>query len=142
LRKGAAFVVLRRDGKLLVQTRPSRGLLGGMTEVPTTAWSHDFNMTNAMREAPSLARTKPQWRRIPGVVTHVFTHFPLELVVFVANIPAGVPATMGARWIEVDDVANEALPTVMRKVVTHALEGIVTISVEYGRTPFGHPRLR
>jgi len=142
LRKGAAFVVLRRDGKLLVQTRPSRGLLGGMTEVPTTAWSHDFNMMKSMRVAPSLARTKPQWRRIPGVVTHVFTHFPLELVVFVENIPAGVPATMGARWIEVDDVANEALPTVMRKVVTHALEGIVTISVEYGRTPFGHPRLR
>ena len=33
----------------------------------------------------------------------------------------------------------QLLPTVMRKVVTHALEGIVTIAVEYGRTPFGHP---
>jgi len=44
---------------------------------------------------------------------------------------------MGARWIEVDDVANEALPTVMRKVVTHALRES-SRSVEYGRTPFGH----
>ena len=50
---GAAFVVLRRDGKLLVRTRPARGLLGGMTEVPTTAWTEDFDMENVMSGAPS-----------------------------------------------------------------------------------------
>jgi A/G-specific adenine glycosylase len=119
LRRGAAFVVVRRDDQLLVRTRPSRGLLGGMTEVPTTAWSHDFDVADALGEAPDCHAAK--WRRVPGVVTHVFTHFPLELTVFVADVPAGVPAMKGARWIELDAVADEALPTVMRKVVAHAL---------------------
>ena len=36
LRRGAAFVVVRADGFVLVRTRPAKGLLGGMTEVPTT----------------------------------------------------------------------------------------------------------
>src|SRR5262249_16832141 len=77
LRRGAAFVVGRADGHLLVRTRPTKGLLGGMTEVPTSAWTHDFDTGAALAEAPRLGRAA--WRRVPGVVTHVFTHFPLEL---------------------------------------------------------------
>ncbi len=37
LRSGAAFVVTRGD-ELLVRSRPEKGLLGGMTEVPTSDW--------------------------------------------------------------------------------------------------------
>jgi A/G-specific adenine glycosylase len=37
LRRGAAFVV-RRGEELLVRTRPEKGLLGGMTEVPGSEW--------------------------------------------------------------------------------------------------------
>src|SRR5665811_226228 len=37
LRRGAAFVVTRGD-ELLVRTRPEKGLLGGMTEVPGSGW--------------------------------------------------------------------------------------------------------
>src|SRR6266403_5903953 len=37
LRRGAAFVVTRGD-QLLVRTRPEKGLLGGMTEVPGSRW--------------------------------------------------------------------------------------------------------
>src|ERR1700716_2676266 len=37
LRRGAAFVVTRGD-ELLVRSRPEKGLLGGMTEVPTSRW--------------------------------------------------------------------------------------------------------
>src|SRR5204862_4587346 len=103
--------VMRRDGKLLVRTRPTKGLLGGMTEVPTTEWSHDFDVANALLGAPRLPRTKPQWRLIPGVVTHVFTHFPLELAVFVANVGPSVPAPGGARWIALEEIAGEALPS-------------------------------
>src|SRR6202140_1044592 len=36
-RRGAAFVVTRGN-ELLVRTRPEKGLLGGMTEVPTSDW--------------------------------------------------------------------------------------------------------
>src|SRR5437016_11263387 len=37
LRRGAAFVVTRGE-ELLVRTRPEKGLLGGMTEVPGSDW--------------------------------------------------------------------------------------------------------
>ena len=122
LRRGAAFVVVRADGCVLARTRPTNGLLGGMTEVPTTEWTHDFDAQRALAEAPRLPRARPKWRRIPGVVTHVFTHFPLELVVLSAAVPAGTAAPSGARWIAVTDIAGEAFPNVMRKVLAHALD--------------------
>jgi len=124
LRRGAAFVARRSDGYVLLCTRPPKGLLGGMTEVPTTAWSKDFEDSEALAAAPRFgsARQKIRWRRIPGVVRHVFTHFPLELSVYVAEIPARTRAPSGARWVAMSELAEEALPSLMRKVVAHALD--------------------
>jgi A/G-specific adenine glycosylase len=124
LRRGAAFVALRADGTVLVRTRAPRGLLGGMTEVPTTAWTEDFNAEAARREAPVFARVHPKWQRIPGAVSHVFTHFPLELAVYRARLPAATRAPGGTRWTSLTDLGGEALPSLMRKVVAHALPRI------------------
>ncbi len=117
LRRGAAFVVLRADGALLVRTRPTKGLLGGMTEVPGTEWAADFLPDDATGQQPLEAA----FRRLPGVVTHVFTHFPLELMVHRADVPRGTPAPAGMRWIAPEEIAGEAFPTIMRKVVEHAM---------------------
>lgn len=118
LRRGAAFVVQRQDGAILVRTRPVTGLLGGMTEVPTTEWSAGFELNEADEHAPLAA----QWRRLPGTVTHVFTHFPLELTVFKTSVPKGTKAPNGMRWSNAGDISGEALPNVMRKVIAHAAE--------------------
>ena len=56
-----------------------------------------------------------------GVVRHVFTHFPLELAVYTAELPARTAAPKGARWVKIAELAGEALPSLMRKVVAHAL---------------------
>ena len=56
LRRGAAFVVRRVDGFVLVRSRPPKGLLGGMTEVPTTEWTHGFELDAALEAAPRFAR--------------------------------------------------------------------------------------
>jgi A/G-specific adenine glycosylase len=120
LRRGAAFVALRADGCVLLRTRPPKGLLGGMTEVPTTAWTQDFDAEAAHRQAPHLGRAKPKWQRLPGLVRHVFTHFPLELVVYRAAVPLIASAPAGTRWIAVAALDGEALPSLMRKVVAHA----------------------
>jgi A/G-specific adenine glycosylase len=121
LRRGAAFVLLRADGAILLRTRPEEGLLGGMTEVPTSDWTTDFPIANAVAHAPRLARRKPKWHRLPGVVTHTFTHFPLELTVYTASVNAQTRAPAGTRWVAISDLMGEALPTAMRKVVAHAL---------------------
>ena len=123
LRRGVAFVVRRADDRLLVRTRPAKGLLGGMTEVPTTEWSKDFAEVHALEPAPCFAGRKPvAWRRKAGVVRHVFTHFPLELSVYAADVPARTKAPAGTRWVPIAELAGEALPTLMRKVIAHALD--------------------
>ena len=57
LRRGAAFVLLRHDGCVLVRTRPANGLLGGMTEVPTSEWTHAFDEQTAFNHAPISPRS-------------------------------------------------------------------------------------
>jgi A/G-specific adenine glycosylase len=122
LRRGAAFVALRADAAVLLRTRPAKGLLGGMTEVPTTEWLHDFDERRALDEAPQFrAKAKMNWRRMAGVVRHVFTHFPLELSVYAAELPVRTPAPSGTRWAKIAELPGEALPSLMRKVVAHAL---------------------
>jgi A/G-specific adenine glycosylase len=132
LRRGAAFVAVRADGRVLLRTRPSAGLLGGMTEVPTSDWRHDFDADGALADAPRFGRTRPGWRRMPGTVSHTFTHFPLELVVYVTAVRAGSAAPAGARWVPVADLADEALPNLMRKVLAHADLPL------FGRRPAGY----
>jgi A/G-specific adenine glycosylase len=121
LRRGAAFVAVREDGAVLVRRRPAAGLLGGMTEVPTTEWSSDFETSTALAGAPRFPSRRPAWRRIPGVVTHLFTHFPLELIVYKTSVPKGTRPPAGTRWSPKNGIAGEALPNVMRKVVAHAM---------------------
>jgi len=122
LRRGAAFVVLRPDGRVLLRRRPdNKGLLAAMLEVPGSDWTHDFNETAARHSAPRL-RANVRWQRLPGAVRHVFTHFPLELVVFVTQVPRATVPPKGARWVKLGNLPGEALPNVMHKVLAHALE--------------------
>jgi A/G-specific adenine glycosylase len=116
LRRGAAFVVLREDGAVLLRTRPARGLLGGMTEVPTSEWTHRFDSALALEQAP-LRRA---WKRLPGTVRHVFTHFPLKLIVHTAHARKKTRPPKDMRFVREQDLDREALPTLMRKVLAHA----------------------
>jgi A/G-specific adenine glycosylase len=120
LRRGAAFVVTRCN-ELLVRTRPEKGLLGGMTEVPTSEWLAAQDDETALTQAPALKRV-PRWHRKAGVVTHVFTHFPLELAIYTADVPARTAAPQGMRWVPIATLKDEALPNVMRKVIAHGLD--------------------
>jgi A/G-specific adenine glycosylase len=116
MRYGASFVVTRADGRVLVRTRPEKGLLGGMTEVPSTEWAHGFDEKTALKQTP----LKAKWRKLAGVVEHGFTHFPLQQTVYVASVSAKTKAPKGMRWVLLADLPGEALPNVIRKVVAHA----------------------
>ncbi len=118
LRRGAAFVVTRGD-ELLVRSRPEKGLLGGMTEVPGSDWIAQQDDKAARAQAPALPGVR--WQRKAGVVTHVFTHFPLELVVYTTQVAARTRAPDGMRWVPVATLQDEALPNLMRKVIAHGL---------------------
>jgi A/G-specific adenine glycosylase len=123
LRVGIAFVALREDGCILLRRRPEAGLLGGMLEVPSTEWGDLLPATKAsLRTAP----LKADWWQVPGTVVHTFTHFKLELVVFRALVDRDATLTFWAepercRWVARRALSGSALPSVMRKVIAHAL---------------------
>jgi len=75
----------------------------------------------ALKQAP-LLNGMARWRRKAGVVTHVFTHFPLELVVYTTSVPACTRAPADMRWAPIATLGDEALPNVMRKVIAHGLD--------------------
>lgn len=89
-------------------------------EVPTSPWTADFDASNALAHAPRVQGIRPSWQRVSGLVAHTFTHFPLELFVYRATVGARTPAPSGTRWVVMDEIAGEALPSVMRKVLAHA----------------------
>src|SRR5947209_6864015 len=109
LRRGAAFVVTRGD-ELLVRTRPEKGLLGGMTEVPGSDWLPGQEDARAKEQAPEL-KGLSRCQRKGGAVPHVFTHFPLELVVSPARAEARTRAPAGMRWVPIATLATKHCPT-------------------------------
>ncbi len=114
LKRGAAFVLLSTKDEVLLRRRPPKGLLGGMHEPPMSPWDRDFPAT-PLDHAP----LKAKYRKLPGLVRHGFTHFELELQVYRAE---GVARANGAgEWAPITDLADFALPSVMRKVIDHAL---------------------
>jgi A/G-specific adenine glycosylase len=116
LRHGAAFWLRRPDGAVLLRRRPDQGLLGGMIELPSTAWrAAPWREAEALEAAPAAA----EWSRLPGTVQHGFTHFRLELALFAGLTGAPVPGI----WARPDEFADYALPTLTRKLVNYALSG-------------------
>jgi A/G-specific adenine glycosylase len=118
-RHGAAFVAVRGDGAVLLRRRADRGLLGGMAEVPGTDWAISANDDDRSIDAPIAA----DWRRVPGQVVHVFTHFRLELNVYCVNVGQVEKAPPGCWWAPAATLPDEALPSVMKKVIEAALPG-------------------
>lgn len=113
LRRGAAFVAMRPDGAILLRRRPDHGLLAGMSEVPCSPWSTDFKPGSWNKYRPIDAR----WTAEREAVRHTFTHFHLHLDVFRAATTQDFQPPEGWWWSTREALADEALPTVMRKVI-------------------------
>jgi A/G-specific adenine glycosylase len=114
-RRGAAYVLVS-NGAVYLEKRPDKGLLGGMAGVPTTGWTVRADGATGTAAAP----VKGNWRRA-GAVRHVFTHFELELEVWLL---ADAPKTRAPGWwARLADLQGEALPTVMKKVIESAIPG-------------------
>ena len=83
-RVGHVYVLHGAEQTVLTETRPERGLLGGMMGLPTSDWAGEL----AAPKFPSEA----SWREV-GDVRHVFTHFSLNLTVWFADTDAAMLQT-------------------------------------------------
>jgi A/G-specific adenine glycosylase len=104
-RTGVAWVLRDGSGRVALVRRPEKGLLGGMTGLPTSSWSGD----GSPDEPPVAA----DWREA-GAVEHVFTHFSLSLSVRTATGEGDF------LWADPDE-ALRSLPTVFRKALERGL---------------------
>lgn len=115
VRRTIAFVLTNDRGEVFLQKRPPTGLLAGMLEVPSTDWDEKTDPNAAPHKAKPPV--KAVWQHVPPVISHVFTHFKLEIDVRAARTnkkPKGL-------WIRVEELQNEAVPSLTKKIVRHAL---------------------
>jgi len=110
VRYGAVFVLMSGE-KVLLHQRPDKGLLGGMMGFPGTEWGE--KSSDPMASAP----IKRNWEKCDDEVKHVFTHFELRLDVYKAEV---VDAFSEDVWAPLNNIADYALPTVMKKVLVVA----------------------
>jgi A/G-specific adenine glycosylase len=116
LRHGAHFWLTDTADHVLLRRRPLHGLLGGMTELPGTAWRDAaWDEGEMLHHAPMAGA----WRPL-GEVRHGFTHFELRLVIYAARVER-IEADGFRRPVSALD--EEALPSVMRKCVRLAMTG-------------------
>ena len=118
-RHAVAFWLAGPDGGLLLRRRPEKGLLGGMMEVPSTPWRES---PWTPEEASGSVPLEASWRVLPGQVRHTFTHFHFAVEVWAAAVEAPDTAPAEGRWVALDRLDGEALPTVMRKIIDHGLK--------------------
>ena len=115
VRHGTAYYVADGAGRVLLRTRPPKGLLGGMVELPGTDWTP---VAAAPERNPLSAG-----QLYAGRVTHTFTHFTLLLDVMIGAPEETFKTWTGdasCRWVAADAVAGEALPTLMRNALSVA----------------------
>jgi A/G-specific adenine glycosylase len=104
-RTGTAWVLRDDGGRVALVRRPDKGLLGGMTGLPTTDW--------AVQAGEAIPPVAAAWRDA-GAVEHVFTHFSLTLSVRTATGEGDF------LWTDPDE-ALRSLPTVFRKALERGL---------------------
>ena len=104
VREGRLWIARRADGAMLLETRPDRGLLGGMLGWPGSDWD----------SGGGPAPLQADWRDAGAEVRHTFTHFHLRLDIAVAEVGAHAVPLRGA-FLPRTAFRPSDLPTVMRK---------------------------
>ena len=103
------FFWLERDGAVLLERRPEKGLLGGMRALPTGPWAED---PPGLVDAPVAA----DWTLRNAAIRHVFTHFELNAVLATTTVARHIGAVDG-EWWPIARLDEAGLPRLFAKAV-------------------------
>jgi A/G-specific adenine glycosylase len=111
--RSAHWLLVLRDGRVLLEQRPGAGLWGGLLAPPQ--FEHEGDLRRAVLDAdpqPSL-QTLPSRR-------HAFTHFTLQYTPHVLRTRTGARCTEepGRIWLAIDAAHEAALPAPVRALLT------------------------
>ncbi len=115
-RRADIFVAFQDRDQILIRQRQPKGLLGGLLELPSGAWEEIDPTSNWPNANPIGAPIEARWKAIDQIVKHTFTHFHLELRIWVADTdPNEIPGS--GTFVTITDLGSYAFPTLMKKVI-------------------------
>lgn len=126
VRHGKAWILYASD-MILLEKRPSKGLLGGMLCFPSAGWdkapppkeNHTLYSANVIKLDTCFEN---QWKKI-GTVRHTFTHFHLILDIYALILPHkplgqlydNDQAPPALQWVPFENFNSKDMPKLMRK---------------------------
>jgi A/G-specific adenine glycosylase len=97
------WLVLRRNGAVLVEQRPVPGIWGGL-------WCF-----------PELAGSRPRGAKALAPIEHGFTHFRLRIRPLLCDVKTA-PQRAG-RWLRLEEAAGAALPAPVKSLLARLRAG-------------------
>ncbi len=110
-----AYVIVNEKNEILVRSRPNKGMLASMLEVPNDVWVKNKKLLTTDQDIKKI-KTKLKSR---GSIEYSFSHFDLETEIFYGNIKK--EKLSKSNWIKKSSYTNSRMPTVMKKIVEMAL---------------------
>jgi A/G-specific adenine glycosylase len=105
---------IQRDAHVWLVRRDDKGLLAGMRALPDDQWT-------ARLDGHKTPPIPAKWRKLPGQVSHVFTHFSLLLDIAVTAWPADADDPDAGEWWPLKSLDKAGLPTLFRKAAEAVL---------------------
>ena len=110
-----AYVLINEQDEILVRSRPSKGMLASMLEVPNDNWVESKKLLSHDKIINEV-KTKLKHK---GSIEYSFSHFDLETEIYFGNIKKNKLSQ--ANWIKKTHYSKSGLPTVMKKIVEVAI---------------------
>tara|TARA_B100001996_G_C18583481_1_gene563197 strand:+ start:18 stop:1055 length:1038 start_codon:yes stop_codon:yes gene_type:complete len=105
-----AYVLINEKEEILVRTRPSKGMLASMLEVPNDEWVERKNLLKK-----NLLINKIKKFNKKRSLVYSFSHFDLDTEIFSLRIlKKNFPKQ---KWLNLSRYSKSQLPTVMKKIV-------------------------
>ena len=118
-RLDVSLALIFRGDEFLVAKRPSKGLLGGLWELPGGKWEPGESAEAAVvREIREELGVEIDVGRAFPPVAHAYTHFSVRLHPFVCHMAANQKpvSSQPLRWIKREQIPDLAFPTGTLKV--------------------------
>ena len=110
-----AYVIVNEKNEILVRSRPNKGMLASMLEVPNDVWVKNKKLLTTDQDIKKI-KTKLKSK---GSIEYSFSHFDLETEIFYGNIKK--EKLSKSNWIKKSSYTSSRMPTVMKKIVEMAV---------------------
>ena len=110
-----AYVIVNEKNEILVRSRPNKGMLASMLEVPNDVWVKNKKLLTTYQDIQKI-KTKLQSK---GSFEYSFSHFDLETEIFYGNVKKAKLSK--SNWIKKSSYSSSRMPTVMKKIVDIAV---------------------